>query len=82
MIRRYFRDWQARLSLLVVGAVLMLLSVVGILRYINVIMVNGFTNIDTLIFGLLAAIGLLGLGCLVGSLILQGEDSEEMIDDK
>ena len=82
MIRKFVRDWQARLAMLTVGVVLMLTSVVGILRFVNVIMVTGYTNIDTLIFGLLAAIGLIGLGCLVGSLILQVEDSEEMVDDK
>ena len=82
MLRRYFRDWQARLAMLTVGAVMILLSVVGIFRFVDVIKVTGYTQIDTLIFGLLAAIGLIGLGCLVGSLILQVEDNEEMVDDK
>lgn len=82
MLNRLVRDWQYRLVMLMVGAVLILLSAAGILRFVDIIQMTGYTNIDTLIFGLLAAVGLMGLGCLVESLVLQLEDREDWIDDK
>ena len=67
--------------MLVVGAILLIVSIVCVNRMIGFLQVTGYEQIDTLIFGFLSAVGLIGLCCMVSSLVLEGEDSEDKIDD-
>lgn len=77
----FIRDWQARVTMLIVGGMLLAVSILSIRRLINVLVVSGYTDTsDIMVLGLLAVVGLLGVGCIVSSLVFSSDKSEGRID--